>query len=93
MPAYIVLIGLYLTLYFISLNNLNKLKNEVDEFDNKYKDKEFVVLSKDEANQMKKEGAFEKDGKYMIDEDFELWKKNQEAMRTSQRLQSLTEKS
>ena len=29
---------------------------------------------------MKKEGAFEKDGKYMIDEDYSEWKKVKEAM-------------
>lgn len=93
MPAYIIIVGLYLAVYFISLSNLNRLKSDVDKFDETHKNQESIVLTKKEAKQMIKEGAFEKDGKYIIDEDFELWKKNQEQMKTSQRLQSLAEKS
>lgn len=92
--AILILISVtfYLTIYFMSLKMLNDMQREREHFYEQHKGQEYVELSSKEFKQMKAEGAFEKDGKFMIDEDYEVWKKTQEAIKVSAQLQSLQEK-
>ena len=68
------------------------MQKEREAFYKQHEGQEYVELTKDEFKQMKKEGAFEKNGKYMIDGDFKLWKDTKKAIQTSEQLQSLMEK-
>lgn len=91
-PAYLVIVGIYTTTYFWSLKLLNDMQKSREQFYNEHEGQEYVELTPKEYKQMKKEGAFEKDGKYMIDEDYSEWKKAKEAIKVSTQLQSLQEK-
>lgn len=88
----LISVTFYLTIYFMSLKMLNDMQREREHFYEQHKGQEYVELSSKEFKQMKAEGAFEKDGKFMIDEDYEVWKKTQEAIKVSAQLQSLQEK-
>lgn len=91
-PAYLIIVGIYTTIYFWSLKLLNNIQKSREQFYNEHEGQEYVELTPKEYKQMKKEGAFEKDGKYMIDEDYSEWKKAKEAIKVSTQLQSLQEK-
>ena len=91
-PAYLVIVGIYTTTYFWSLKLLNDMQKSREQFYNEHEGQEYVELTPKEYKQMKKEGAFEKDGKYMIDEDYSEWKKAKEAIKVSTQLQSLQER-
>ena len=91
-PAYLIVVGIYTTIYFWSLKLLNDMQKSREQFYNEHEGQEYVELTPKEYKQMKKEGAFEKDGKYMIDEDYSEWKKAKEAIKVSTQLQSLQEK-
>lgn len=91
-PAYLIIVGIYTTIYFWSLKLLNNMQKSREQFYNEHEGQEYVELTPKEYKQMKKEGAFEKDGKYMIDEDYSEWKKAKEAIKVSTQLQSLQEK-
>lgn len=91
-PAYLIIVGIYTTIYFWSLKLLNDMQKSREQFYNEHEGQEYVELTPKEYKQMKKEGAFEKDGKYMIDEDYSEWKKAKEAIKVSTQLQSLQEK-
>lgn len=91
-PAYLVIVGIYTTTYFWSLKLLNDMQKSREQFYNEHEGQEYVELTPKEYKQIKKEGAFEKDGKYMIDEDYSEWKKAKEAIKVSTQLQSLQEK-
>jgi hypothetical protein len=91
-PAYLIVVGIYTTVYFWSLKLLNDMQKSREQFYKEHEGQEYVELTPKEYMQMKKEGAFEKDGKYMIDEDYSEWKKAKEAIRVSTQLQSLQEK-
>lgn len=91
-PAYLIVVGIYTTVYFWSLKLLNDMQKSREQFYKEHEGQEYVELTPKEYKQMKKEGAFEKDGKYMIDEDYSEWKKAKEAIRVSTQLQSLQEK-
>ena len=91
-PAYLIIVGIYTTIYFWSLKLLNDMQKSREQFYNEHEGQEYVELTPKEYKQMKKEGAFEKDGKYMIDEDYSEWKKAKEAIKVSTQLQSLREK-
>ena len=91
-PAYLIIVGIYTTIYFWSLKLLNDMQKSREQFYNEHEGQEYVELTPKEYKQMKKEGAFEKDGKYMIDEDYSEWKKAKEAIKVSTQLQSLQER-
>jgi hypothetical protein len=91
-PAYLIVVGIYTTIYFWSLKLLNDMQKSREQFYKEHEGQEYVELTPKEYKQMKKEGAFEKDGKYMIDEDYSEWKKAKEAIRVSTQLQSLQER-
>ena len=91
-PAYLVIVGIYTTTYFWSLKLLNDMQKSREQFYKEHEGQEYVELTPKEYKQMKKEGAFEKDGKYMIDEDYSEWKKTKEAIKVSTQLQSLQER-
>ena len=91
-PAYLIIVGIYTTIYFWSLKLLNDMQKSREQFYNEHEGQEYVELTPKEYKQMKKEGAFEKNGKYMIDEDYSEWKKAKEAIKVSTQLQSLQEK-
>jgi hypothetical protein len=91
-PAYLIVVGIYTTVYFWSLKLLNDMQKSREQFYKEHEGQEYVELTPKEYKQMKKEGAFEKDGKYMIDEDYSEWKKAKEAIRVSTQLQSLQER-
>lgn len=91
-PAYLIIVGIYTTIYFWSLKLLNDIQKSREQFYKEHEGQEYVELTPKEYKQMKKEGAFEKDGKYMIDEDYSEWKKAKEAIKVSTQLQSLQER-
>ena len=91
-PAYLIIVGIYTTIYFWSLKLLNDMQKSREQFYNEHEGQEYVELTPKEYKQIKKEGAFEKDGKYMIDEDYSEWKKTKEAIKVSTQLQSLQER-
>ena len=91
-PAYLIIVGIYTTIYFWSLKLLNDMQKSREQFYNEHEGQEYVELTPKEYKQMKKEGAFEKNGKYMIDEDYSEWKKAKEAIKVSTQLQSLQER-
>lgn len=82
---------LYLSLFFAALCSLNKVKRAYDE--KVSGDPNAVLLTEKEADQFKKMGSIEKNGKMYINKEFDLWRQTEKRMKVSEQLQSQTEKS
>lgn len=89
--VFAVMNALYLGLFFVTLRSLNKVKRAYDE--KVSDDPNAMLLTEKEADQFKKMGSIEKNGKMYINKEFDLWRQTEKKMKASEQLQSQMEKS
>lgn len=89
--VFVVTNALYLSLFFMTLRSLNKVKRAYDEKVNS--DPNATLLTEKEADQFKKMGSIEKNGKMYVNKEFDLWRQAEKRMKASEQLQSQMGKS
>lgn len=80
MILFIIINGLYFSLFFISLHSLNEHEKLNQKEEEKIGQENIFHISKKEAKLFLKEGALQINGKTYINKDFKLWKNSQKTV-------------